>query len=360
MATSHRVSLREVARRAGVSISTVSRVLTSSPHPVSAATRDRVLAAASELDYYPDAAARSLKSRRSGIVGVIVHDISLPGSGGLVRGVEEIALANGSLVMVCSGDSVLERELAAIRALRGLRADGLILAGRGVLDEAYTRELAAQAAAVMAQRQVVVSTLDQLGGVPQVRCDQIEVGRLAASYLCRRGHRRIAVAAGLAHERTTAERLAGYAETLAAAGVGFDPGLVVYGKGGAAAEAGREAAELLLERGELFTAVFAAGEGMDGGVLQALTSQGIRVPEEVSVIGVSADGDGGSSSGAGLTTVDLPARELGRRAMQTVLELADPDLSDEAFAAGRSREHVLLPQLIERGSVRSLAGLARR
>jgi LacI family transcriptional regulator len=129
-------SITEVARLAGVSTATASRVVSSSDYPVSAAARERVLEAARTLDYVPNALARGLLKSRMPVVGVIVHDITDPYFAEIVRGVEDAASVDGNLVVTCSSERDPERERSYVRLLRSMRAAAVVFAGSGLDDPA--------------------------------------------------------------------------------------------------------------------------------------------------------------------------------------------------------------------------------
>src|SRR5215213_11859762 len=124
-------SLADISRRAGTSVATASRVLNGSKHPVSEATRARVLEAAADLGYAPSALAQALVTRSSRIIGVIVNDIVDPYFAEIARGVEDVAGRSGHLVMVCNADHRIEAEIEYVRALRDYHAEGLVFAGSG-------------------------------------------------------------------------------------------------------------------------------------------------------------------------------------------------------------------------------------
>ena len=135
-------SITDVAKLAGVSTATVSRVVSAAPYAVSPATRARVLDAARALDYVPNALAQGLSKSYSPVVGVIVHDITDPYFAEVVRGVEDAASVGGFLVVTCSSDRIAERELSYVRLLRSMRAATLIFAGSGLADPALNAQVA--------------------------------------------------------------------------------------------------------------------------------------------------------------------------------------------------------------------------
>ena len=357
MSRNRSASLRDVANMAGVSIATASRVLTASNHPVSAGVRERVASAAKSLDYYPDAMARSLKSNRSGLVGVVVPDITASYGSAVVRGVQAVAAESGHLVLVAAGDGEPLAELAQIRALRGARADGIIVAGLGWREPGYLAELAAHAGALRDRGHALVVVGQQIAGLPCVRAAEEAVSRLAAGYLVGRGHRAIAVLAGPPSSEAAGQFVHGYREALAVGGVEYEATLVEHCE--RTREGGASAMSSLLRHGAFFTAVCASADEVAAGALAALRGEGVRVPEEISVVGAGDTPEAAYACPA-LTTVAVPVQELGQRAMRTVLHLLDPALTEEARGRLDRLDDVLTISLVERASVRSLAGLARR
>jgi LacI family transcriptional regulator len=136
------VSITDVAKKADVSITTVSRVLSGSSHPVSEETRARVLEAAEALNYSPSALAKAMVTRATHIVGVIIGDATDPYFASIVRGIEDVAREQGYLVIICNSDRVPQIELQYLDTLRSYRADGVLFAGGGLTDEVYLQNMA--------------------------------------------------------------------------------------------------------------------------------------------------------------------------------------------------------------------------
>lgn len=302
-------SIAEVARLAGVSIATASRVVSAADYPVSAATRERVLDAAQALDYVPNALARGLQKSVVRVVGVIVHDITDPYFAEIVRGVEDAAADDGYLVVTCSTERHAERETSYVRLLRSMRAAAVIFAGSGVDDPALNEELAKHVAALRASGTAVVHLSPHALGPPEISVDN--AGGIAAvvDALVELGHRQIAFLAGPASLYVARERLAGYRRGLRAAGITFDERLVVTT--GFAAEDGAQAVDELLDGGAEFTAIICANDLLALGALQRLHELGIAVPGQVSVAGFD-DISVAAMTAPSLTTVRLPLREMGR------------------------------------------------
>ncbi|HYL40326.1 MAG TPA: LacI family DNA-binding transcriptional regulator [Candidatus Binatus sp.] len=303
-------SITEVARRAGVSIATVSRVVSDADYAVSPATRDRVLEAARELDYVPNALARGLLKSRVPVVGVIVHDITDPYFAEVVRGVEDAATESGYLVIACSSERDPARELEYVRLLRSMRAAAVVFAGSGIDDAGLVGQLPRHVDGITAYGGTTVHLSPHALGDPEVSVDNAAGIAALIAAMVALGHRRIAFLAGPQALYVARDRVAGYHRGLAEAGVAGDPRLVVAtsfdGDGGA------EGVDELLRRGVSFTAILCANDLLALGALARLAALGIGVPAEVSVAGFDDIATAALTSPS-LSTVRLPLRDLGRR-----------------------------------------------
>jgi len=315
-------SISEVARRAGVSIATASRVVSESGYPVSAQTRERVLDAARALDYVPNALARGLLKSQTPLVGVIVHDITDPYFSEIVRGVEDGAEGSGYLVISCSSERDAARESSYVRLLRQVRAAAIIFAGSGLDDPALNAELPKHLDAMREAGAAVVHLSPHALGKPEISVDN--VGGIAAMIheLVGLGHRRIAFLSGPVALYVARDRLAGYRRGLDEAAISYDDRLVI--NTGFTAEAGARAVDVLLDSRVAFTALSCANDLLALGALQRLHELGVRVPEQVSVAGFD-DISVAPMTAPSLSTVRLPLRELGRRGF----EFADAVLHGE-------------------------------
>src|SRR5260221_899995 len=222
-------SITEVARLAGVSPATASRVVSDSDYPVSTAARERVLEAARTLDYVPNALARGLLKSRVPVVAVMVHDITDPYFAEVVRGVEDAAAPAGYLVITCSSERDPEREGSYIRLLRALQVAAVVFAGSGRDEPTLNEEIERHLAAMRADGAVVVHLSPHALGAPEVSVDNVAgiAGMVAALFGL--GHRRIAYLAGPRSLFVARERLEAYHRCLDAAGIAFDQRLVVHG-----------------------------------------------------------------------------------------------------------------------------------
>lgn len=304
-------SITDVARLAGVSTATVSRVVSASSYAVSPATRARVLDAARTLDYVPNALARGLLKSHIPVVGVIVHDITDPYFAEVVRGVEDAASVGGFLVVTCSSDRISEREHSYVRLLRSMRAATLIFAGSGLADPALNVEVAKHVAAMQGYGAAIVHLSPHARGDADVGVDNTASIASMVQALVALGHRRIAFLAGPTSLYVSHQRLDGYRRGLAEASLPFDERLVV--STGFNREAGALGVDTLLTGEAPFTAVFAANDLLALGAMERLASLGINVPGDVSVAGFD-DIQPAAMATPSLSTVRLPLHEIGRRA----------------------------------------------
>jgi LacI family transcriptional regulator len=319
--TTHLSSITEVARRAGVSTATASRVVSSADYPVSAATRARVLDAARALDYVPNALARGLLKSQIPLVGVIVHDITDPYFAEIVRGVEDAASLDGYLVITCSSERNAARENSYVRLLRELRAAAVIFAGSGLVDAALNAELPRHLAAMREAGAAVVHLSPHAQGEPEIGVDNIGGTAAMVAALVALGHCRVAYVGAPGSLYVAASRLDGYRRGLADAGIEFDTRLVVA-PANFSADDGAHAVDQLLSSGAPFTAILCASDLLALGALQRLHELGIAVPAQVSVAGFD-DIAVAALTAPALSTVRVSPRDLGRAAYGFAESLLD-------------------------------------
>ena len=336
------VTLKDVADRAGVSSATVSRVLNDN-YPVAASTRERVLEAVRHYDYVVNVHAQALVHARSGVLGIVVADVSDPFFSEIVRGAQQVASEAGRMAMICSSGGDPARELQYVTLLRTHRADAVILVGAGSERADDQDELARQADGMARQgsRLVLVGRPAPQGtdAASVVEVDNAGAGSLVAEHLTGLGHRRILYLAGPGERTSTTARLNGFLRRARSRRVARTGITVVHGD--LSRGSGRRLVQQALQGSTDFTAVAASNDLMAIGALRELRDAGLRVPQDVSVMGVD-DVPGAADVTPGLTTVHLPLHQMGAEGAELALETMGPRVLP-----------VLGVHLVERGSTSS-------
>jgi len=330
-----RVTIADVAREAGVSQMTVSRVI-NDKEEVSPATRQRVLEVVERLAYRPSGIARGLATRRSGTLGLVVPDVSNAFFADVARGAEHVAYAQGYNVFLCNTEEDPARELAVLKSLEEQRVDGLVLCSSR-LEEWQLRE-------VLDRHGVVALVNRRLEGeqVRSVLVDDEMGGRLATEHLLRSGHRRVGYLAGPPVSHSGRERAKGFFAVFRAANQPCYVDWVLHCQ--PTVEGGEEAARTLLTTHPDLTALFCYNDLVAVGALQACAQLGLRVPEDVAVVGHD-DIPLAALVTPPLTTCRVPRYELGAQAVRVVL-----DLIGDGGAAADAGEIMLQPELVVRAS----------
>jgi LacI family transcriptional regulator len=341
-----RPSIKDVAARAGVSMATVSRVL-SGNYPVSGAARSRVHDAVRELDYVVNAHARALHGTTTKVVALVVAEVVTPFFARIAAGVEEQASAANRLCLICLTQADPDRELDVVMLMREQRADAVILAGGVVENEDYRIRMRRYAQGLEnAGSRLVLCARPRLGpDFPAIAVEYENVGgaHAATTHLLTAGHRRILMFAGPVGLTTSDQRVEGHRTALAAYGRAVDPALIDHGPWDRTG--GYQRMRKLLESGPEFSAVFAGNDGIAAGAMAALREAGRRIPDDVSIVGYD-DVPSAADFNPPLTTVRVPQEELGRTAVR---------LATQAGVSGR--EHVMLgTHLVIRDSVRPYTG----
>jgi len=336
-------SLQHVADLAGVSIATASRVISGSSHPVSHATRAKVLSAAGQLAFEPNRLARALVTSRSHTVGVIVHDIADPYFAELVKGLEDGLAPHDYRIFVTSSERDPAKELSYVRALQAHRVDAIVFAASSLTDPEYSKELTAMAVPFTSRGGVMIALSDQVLDVPRVRFDNRTAVHQMVRYLADLGHREIAYIGGPSDLTVSRTRLAAFQAAIA------DLGLVEHiVEGGFTVAGGELGMRALLERAAV-TGVVAASDLMAIGAMRAILAAGLRVPEDVSVAGIG-DTPLAAYGPVPLTTMRVPTYEMGRAGARMLLAALD---------GHRPSDVVLTGEIVERDSVLAVP-VARR
>jgi LacI family transcriptional regulator len=342
-------TLAEVARRAEVSLATASRVISNSSYGVTKELQDRVLAAAEELDYVPNAHAQALVRSKISAVGVIVQDVSDPYFSEVVRGIHRVADETGRLVTVCNTYRDPERELAYLRLLRAQRVEAIIIASSGLDDPGHSRKIAAQIGAFESSGGRVSLIGRHFVAGNAVVPDNRTGARALGQELIRLGHRSFGIVSSPLRLGSSIDKLGGFRDALKEEGLDLPPENIVEGDFSRAA--GVRAVPELLEKVPDVTAIVAFNDQMAVGVLAALRERDISVPEEISVTGFN-DTPIARDVTPALSTVRLPLVEMGARATQLALQPSGDRSSVERLPT----ELMLRASTAEARIVGSLAG----
>ncbi|MER8185745.1 LacI family DNA-binding transcriptional regulator [Kitasatospora sp. NPDC094015] len=313
------VTLGDVARHAGVSLATASRVLNGSARTVTDELSARVRSSAQELGYLPNAPAQALARASTATIGVLLHDVADPYFGAIARAVGDASSKAGLLSLVASTDADPEQELHAVRMLHAQRVRAIVLAGSAYTDPAAAGPIDEALAGYRAQGGVVTAITEHGPGYDTVS----PANRAGAAELVRAligmGHRRFAVIGGPERLRVSQERLAGVREALTEAELTLPQDCVL--EADFSREGGRRAAARLVDGhpGELLpTAILALSDICAVGVLAELRARGIDVPGRVSVAGFD-DVPLAADLAPPLTSVRMPLELMGREAVRLAL-----------------------------------------
>lgn len=327
------IGIEDVARRAGVSIATVSRVLADKPH-VSSKARKVVLDAVQELGYRPNLAARNLRSRKSNRLGLIISDIQNPFFTALVRAVEDVAFANEYTVILCNTDEDPERESLYVNLMVSEQVAGVILSPAESTIESLHNLAAAQIPVVLVDRDIPEATVDSV-----LVESQRSTARLI-THLVDKGHTRIGAVIGSTEVSTGRERQEGYRQALQMANLPIAPELVRIGV--PKEDVGYSLTQELLTLNEPPTALFTGSSLLTLGALRAIHEHRLSIPEQIALVAFD-EMDWMFVMQPPLTVVAQPIYEMGEKAAQLILKrIADPKMASEHI--------VLEPTLLFRGS----------
>ncbi|MCY8231166.1 LacI family DNA-binding transcriptional regulator [Priestia endophytica] len=330
-----KITIRSVAEEAGVSIGTVSKVINDSGK-ISEKTRKKVFQAMQKLNYKPDAAAASLRGKRTKLIGLLVPDISNPFYAGIARSIEDRSHEVGLNVMLCSTDNNTEKERNYLALLTSQRVDGLVVASAFrstvLLQETIERGIPSV---------LIASEIPQLS-INTVTVDDYKGGYLATSHLLDLGHKDIAIISE--NVRSNEPRLAAYKDSMREAGIDVKPEYIM--KTEAIIQKGYECAKKLLLLDEKPTAIFACNDLLAAGVIQAAKELELDLPRELSVVGF--DNTVLSTTTAPmLTTVSQPIKQMGAK----VVDLLRKEMEE---SKGYKERLLMAPELIVRQSTASV------
>jgi DNA-binding LacI/PurR family transcriptional regulator len=330
-----KITIRSVAEEAGVSIGTVSKVINDSGK-ISEKTRKKVFQAMQKLNYKPDAAAASLRGKRTKLIGLLVPDISNPFYAGIARSIEDRSHEVGLNVMLCSTDNNTEKEKNYLALLTSQRVDGLVVAS-AFRSTVLLQETIEQGIPSV----LIASEIPQLS-INTVTVDDYKGGYLATSHLLDLGHKDIAIISE--NVRSNEPRLAAYRDSMREAGIDVKPEYII--KTEATILKGYECAKKLLLLEEKPTAIFACNDLLAAGVIQAAKELKLDLPRELSVVGF--DNTVLSTTTAPmLTTVSQPIKQMGAK----VVDLLRKEMEE---SKGYKERLLMAPELIVRQSTASV------
>jgi DNA-binding LacI/PurR family transcriptional regulator len=318
------VSIYDIAKKARVSPSTVSRALEDHPH-IKAETKKRIQELAKEMEYVPSTVAKSLAANKTWTIGMVLASISDPFMGRVIEGVERVAIGAGFNVFISTSQNDRQQEIAAIKMLQKRRVDGIIVIASHLFDQ-YPRFFERSKIPI-----VIINEQNPGETMHFVTVDDVQAARLAVEHVLALGHRRIGYVGVTNRPKSNQYRLKGYQDALEAAGIASDPTLIFTSQSiEDHAKGGEASLEPLLAAGA--TAVFCFNDTTAIGLLAACYKHGVCVPDNLSITGFD-DIDMAAYTIPPLTTIRQPRFELGQRSMHMMLDLL----------AGQEPENQIIP-----------------
>ena len=330
-------TIKDLAKALSLSPSTVSRALRNHPD-ISPLTKKRVISLADKLDYHPDSIARSLQTKKTKTIGVIVPEIKQPFFASVINGIEEFAYASGYTIIVCQSNETYEREVVYTRSMISHRVAGLLVSlSQSTKDFDHFR--------VLQRRNMPVVFFDRVSNeieASKVVVDDYNGAFDVVNHLIQSGYRRIAHLAGPKNLSISKLRLKGYKDALVRGNLIFNDGLVVYG--GLDDTDGIVGFQKLLNLTPLPDAIFAVNDPVATGAFMTIKEHGLKIPADIALAGFS-NTNMTSLLDPPLTTVEQPSYEIGKTAAQLLMEQINSN--DEQFVP---KFKILKTHLIVRGS----------
>jgi LacI family transcriptional regulator len=331
-------TINDIAGKAGVSLTTVSRVLNDSGY-VKKETKIRVLKAIEELNYTPSAIARSLSKSKTNTIGVLIPEINNQFYGEVIKGISQIADECGLNIILCNTDENIQKELKALKLLKEQRIRGIIIAPTSVEDE---------------QNGEYLKTIEQLG-IPVVLLDGhvkhsdfsgVFVDNIKGAFdgteaLIKAGHKKIAIITGRMNSDGAQNRLIGYKKALAANNIDIHDKYILFGDYGQ--ESAYRCTKEIIEMEDRPTAIFISSNKMTVGCVKAIRSHKLRIPEDIAIVGFDKV-DILNSLGMNISFIDGPTTELGIASMKILVENLKGKQDPEV------KNITLMPKLVLKGS----------
>ncbi len=320
-------TLTEIAKVAGVSIATVSRVLNNVDHPINEKTRQRIMKLAAELNYQPNLVARSLRIDSTSTVGIIVESMMSPFIPPIISGIQDTLKPAGYLSFILNTNEDPDIEIESLNMLNNRQIDGILFVATWDRSPKMVEQMTTKPHVFIHRH--FDSYVDN-----SVAVDERWGARLAVSHLVNLGHQRIAFINGPADWDASIYRLKGYQEELKSRAIPYDPDLVT--NQGWEYEHGQSGIDLLLRKGISFSSVFAGNDLIAMGAIHALQDRGLRVPQDIAVVGYD-DREFTSFVRPAITTVTLPAHEMGEAAARLLLSMMKGELKSSKVVEVRGR-----------------------
>ncbi|MBM7704613.1 LacI family DNA-binding transcriptional regulator [Metabacillus iocasae] len=304
------VTIKDVAKQANVSVATVSRILNNLPG-YSEETKQKVVKVIDELGYQPNAIARGLISKKTNTMGVLLPKVSDLFASEILAGIEDVAHEFDHSVIICKTDKDGTRTMKYLQTLREKQVDGIIIVSEYITKEYYDMLTRMNIPVVLVATQ---SNYD----IPCIKVDDFKASYEAVTYLLDKGHIHIGMISGTRSDKmTTTPRVHGYRQALIDSGLPFTENAVAYGDFGF--QSGIECMQQLLSHQKHLTAVFCASDEMAIGALSYLYKQGIKVPEQISLLGYDNTATAQKAIPP-LTTIEQPLYKMGRRAFEVLIK----------------------------------------
>lgn len=331
-------TINDIAGKAGVSLTTVSRVLNNSGY-VKKETKAKVLKAIEELNYTPSAIARSLSKSKTNTIGVLIPEVNNQFYGEVIKGISQVSEEHGLNIILCNTDENSQKELKALKLLKEQRVRGIIIVPTSVEDEINSSYLK-----TIEQLGIPVVLLDghvKHSDFSGVFVDNVKGAFDATEALIKAGHKKIAIITGRMNSDAAKNRLVGYKKALAINNIPINENYILFGDYGQ--ESAIRCTKELIAMEDKPTAIFVSSNKMTLGCVKALRNHKLRIPEDIAIIGFDRV-DVLNLLGMNISFVDGPTTELGVAAMKILLENLNEKQSSEL------KSITLLPNLVLQGS----------
>ena len=308
------VTIKDIAKLSSVSTATVSKVINGKDSDISSVTREKVKKIIEEQNYSPNTVARSMITKKTKTIGLIIPDVRNPFFTDLTRGAEDVANERGYSIFSCNTDDDLNKEIRYINNLVEKQVDGIALAGAAVRNKELEEKLNIKVPIVSLDRNVYFK-----GIVGKIEVDGFSGAYDAVTYLIKLGHKKIMLLSGQLNTKPSIDRLEGYKEALFNNGIDFDDKLIIVGR--YSSDFGYESMKSMTIDKDV-TAIFCANDLIAIGAMNALKEKGIRIPQDISIVGYD-DIYISSLVTPPLTTVRQPSYEIGYMAIETLINILE-------------------------------------